>query len=53
MIDRLLVLLASLMLAILITLGLIDYKKEYEIIVGIISIAGFFVAVYNFIRLNK
>jgi hypothetical protein len=53
MMDRILVLLASLMLAILITLGFVDYRLEYDVIIGIISISGFIIAIYNFIRLNK
>jgi hypothetical protein len=53
MIDRILVFLASLALAILITLGFLDYREEYDLLIGIISISGFFVAIYNFIRLKK
>ncbi len=53
MVDRILLFLASLMLAILITLGFIDYRQEYDIFIGIVSLTGFFIAVYNFIRLNK
>jgi len=52
-IDRILVLLASLMIAILLTIGFIDYREEYDILISIISITGFSIAVYNFIRLNK
>jgi hypothetical protein len=53
MVDRIFVFLASLMLAILITLGFIDYRQEYDILIGIISPAGFILAVYNFMKINK
>ncbi len=53
MVDRILVFLASVALAILITLGTLNYKEEYDILIGIFSIAGFVLAVYNFIRLRK
>lgn len=45
MIDRILVFLASLMLAILITLGFIEYQQEYDALIGIVALTGFFVAV--------
>jgi hypothetical protein len=53
MIDKILVLLSSLMLAVLITLGFLDYQKEFDALIAIISLSGFILAVYNFIKIKK
>ena len=52
MIDRIIFILGCIILAILITLGLIDYQHIYDMIINIISIVAFMLAVYTFIR-NK
>ena len=41
------------MISILITLGFIEYEADYDVLIAIISISGFILSVYNFIRLNK
>ncbi len=52
MIDRIIFILGCIILAILLTLGLIDYQHIYNMIINITSIVAFILAVYTFIR-NK
>jgi len=50
MIDRIIFILGCLILAILLTLGLIDYQHVYDMIINITSLVAFILAVYTFIR---
>jgi hypothetical protein len=52
MIDRIIFILGCIILAILLTLGLIDYQHIYNMIINITSIVAFILALYTFIR-NK
>ena len=52
MIDRIIFILGCIILAILLTLGLIDYQHIYDMIINITSIVAFLLAVYTFIK-NK
>lgn len=52
MIDRIIFILGCLILAILVTFGLLDYKHIYDLIINITSLVAFILAVYTFIR-NK
>ncbi len=41
------------MISILVTLGFIECDADYSILITVISISGFVLSVYNFIRLNR
>ncbi len=53
MAERILIILGSLIIAILVTLGVMEYEQEYEILIGILSISGFTIMIIQFIKYYK
>jgi|GEM_PF-6610466 len=50
MIDRIILILGFFILAILVTLGLLDYEYIYDPIINITSIVAFLLTIYQFLR---
>lgn len=53
MIDKILVILGSLIIAILLTIFLLDYHTEYKLFISILSLSGFIIMIIQYLFPKK
>lgn len=53
MIDKILIILGSLIIAILLTVFLVDYQEEYKLFISILSLSGFMIMIIQYLYPKK